>query len=229
VGIVKGGAFAELVAVPEDRVVARPDGVEAVIAAALPLSGATALHAVRDKGQVAAGERVLVTGASGGVGSAAVQLAAAVGAHVTGVCRSVHLDLVAGLGAEVVIDRTRQAVPGPGPFDVIIHVAGRIPLGDLRRALAPGGRLVLVTGDGGRWMGPIPTLAAASLLGLVTRQPLRPLVAPERAQDVQTLLQAHLAGQLTPPIARTYALAEAATAVDDLWRGQVAGKVVVIP
>ncbi len=227
VGIVQGGALAERVAVPVERLVARPPDVDAVTAASIPLASTTALHAIRYVAQVSTGQRVLVTGASGGVGSAAVQLATAAGAHVTGVCRTENVDLVRSLGAAAVIDRTREPVPGDGPYDVIVHVAGHLRLRDLRRALTSTGTLVSVTGDGGPWGGPIPLMLAMRLGDLVTSQRLRTVVAPERAEDVRTLLDAHAEGALTPPIDRTYALAEGAAAIDHVWRGRTLGKVVV--
>jgi NADPH:quinone reductase-like Zn-dependent oxidoreductase len=183
---------------------------------------------VRDKGRLRAGERVLVIGASGGVGTFAVQLAAAFGAEVGGVCGPAAAELVRSLGARDVIDYSREEITDrPGRYDVIVDCAGNRPLSLQRRVLAPGGRLVIVGAEGaGRWFGLGRQLRAAALSPFV-RQRLGTLVAVTRNADLLALGALIEQGKLTPVIDRTYPLAEAAAAVDHLRDGHPRGKVVL--
>ncbi|WIX88741.1 NAD(P)-dependent alcohol dehydrogenase [Amycolatopsis sp. DG1A-15b] len=222
------GAFAEHAIAKQDLVAAKPGRVSFEEAAAVLVSGGTALQALRDVGRVRPGHRVLVIGAAGGVGSFAVQLAKAFGADVTGVCSTAKTDLVRGLGAGHVVDYTREDFAGRR-YDLILDTAGLRSLTDLRRALTPRGTLVIVGGEGGKWLGGIQRVFRAALLNPFVRHRLCGLVARVRAADLETLREMIETGQLTPALDRTYPLADAAAAVGHLRAGRAAGKVVLIP
>jgi NADPH:quinone reductase-like Zn-dependent oxidoreductase len=207
----------------------RPAGLTPVQAAALTISATTALQAVRNHARVAAGQKVLVIGASGGVGSFAVQLAKAFGAEVTGVSSAAKADMVRGLGADAVVDYAvgDGLEVGGALFDVVLDIGGDRPLRQLRKVLAPHGRLVIVGGEGGgRWLGIGRQLRAAALSPFV-RQKLGFFVAGENAADLVVLTGLVEAGKLAPAIDRTFPLAEAPAAVDYLTSGRARGKVVV--
>ncbi|MGY1616060.1 NAD(P)-dependent alcohol dehydrogenase [Geodermatophilus sp. SYSU D00691] len=217
--------FAEYALARPGRLARRPAGLSSAEAAAVPVSGATALQAVRDHGRVQAGERVLVVGASGGVGSFAVQIAAAAGAEVTGTARTAKLDLVRSLGAAHVVDHTREGL-GEG-YDVVLDTGGNRPLAELRRLLTPRGRLVVVGGeDAGRWLGVRRQLRATALSPFVGQR-MGTFVASENAADLDALRELVESGAVRPAIDRSYPLAETAAAVRRLLDGKVAGKVVV--
>jgi NADPH:quinone reductase-like Zn-dependent oxidoreductase len=223
------GAFAEYAAVREDRCVPKPAGLTFEQAAALPTSAVTALQAVRNQGRVQPGQRVLVIGAGGGVGSYAVQIAKASGAHVTGVCSTAKVDLVRSLGADEVVDYTRDDITESGQrYDVVLDIAGNRPLGRLRRVLAPRGTLVIVGGEGGdRLTGGLDRQFRAVLLSLVVRQRMRFFVAVARRPDLETIRELVESGAVRPAVDRSYPLVEAAQAVRDLAEGRVRGKAVV--
>jgi NADPH:quinone reductase-like Zn-dependent oxidoreductase len=223
------GSFAEYVATADRNLVAKPGELSFVEAAALPISAETALQAVRDTGRVEAGQHVLVTGAGGGVGSYAVQIAKALGAEVTGVCRASKVELVQSIGADHVIDHAREDIAANGPrFDVIIDTAGLRSLSKLRAALRPTGTLVVVGGEGGgRWLGGFGRNLVAPLRSLFTRQRLRSLVASEHHEDLEAIVDLIQAGAVRPVIDRTYPLAEAAEAMRYLHSGEVRGKIVI--
>lgn len=222
------GTFAELVAAPQRKVAAKPEQLAFEEAAVLPYAAFAALQAVRRHGRVQPGERVLVMGASGAVGSIVVQVAKAAGAEVTGVCGPGGLSLVASLGADHVIDRTREDVTdGSRHFDVVLDVFGRTPLRRLRRALTPRGRLVIVGGEGDRWIGGIQRQLGATLLSPFVRQSLRAFVATEDADTLRELNELVEAGQVRPVMGRSYPLAEAADAVAALETGTVPGRLVL--
>ncbi|MEN8704919.1 MAG: NAD(P)-dependent alcohol dehydrogenase [Nocardioides marinisabuli] len=222
------GSYADFAVVPVTRLARKPASLSFEEAAILPVSGATALQAVRRAG-VEAGDRVLVIGASGGVGSYAVQVAAARGAEVTGVASGTKADLVRSLGATRVIDHTREEIDAAGGrWDVIIDVAGLRPLSLLRRCLEPDGTLVIVGGEGGdRWLGGTHRQLAALALNPFTRQRLTALMSKETAADFADLADLADRGELRPVLERTYALGEAAKAIDHLVAGHVRGKVAV--
>ena len=223
------GSFAEYVVASAAKVAARPGALTAVQAAAVPVSGITALQAVRDHGRVTAGQKVLVIGASGGVGSFAVQIATAFGAEVTGVSSAGKADLVRGLGAAHVVDYAvgDGLEVGDQVFDVVLDIGGDRPLRQLRKVLAPHGRLVIVGGEGGgRWLGIGRQLRAAALSPFVG-QKLGFFVAGEKATDLVVLTGLVESGQLTPAVDRTFPLAEAPAAVDYMTAGRARGKVVV--
>lgn len=221
------GCFAEYALARADRITARPDALTPVAAATLPVSGVTALQAVRDHGRVRAGQRVLVLGAAGGVGSFAVAIAVARGAEVTGVCRTAKTGLVRELGAAHVVDHT---VDEPtGTYDVVIDTGGNRPLRALRRLLTPRGRLVIVGGDqaGGPLLGGFDRNLRAVLLSPFVGPALVAMTASENAPDLDELAELVTSGAVTPAIAATYPLERTADAMRHLTDGRAAGKVVV--
>jgi NADPH:quinone reductase-like Zn-dependent oxidoreductase len=222
------GAFAELVATREDHLVPKPPAVSFEHAAALPVAAITALQGLRDRGALQPGEHVLITGASGGVGTFAVQLAKHLGAEVTAVCSTRNLDLVRSLGADHVVDYTREDVTRRGArYDVILDLAGRPSLLGCRRSLEPGGRLVLAGGEGGPWVGPLPRMVRGLLLGAVGDRTIRAFLATETREDTRSLAELLATGDLIPVIDRTYTLADAPEAVRYLEEGHTQGKVVI--
>ncbi|WP_457965289.1 NAD(P)-dependent alcohol dehydrogenase [Arthrobacter sp. D1-29] len=223
------GSFAEYACAKEGRLALKPANLTFEQAAAVPISGGTALQAVRDAGQVTAGQSVLVIGAAGGVGSFAVQLAKAFGAEVTGVCSGAKADLVRSLGADQVIDYTRDDFAATGQrYDVILDTAGNRPLSVLRQALAPEGTLVIVGGEGGGQLtGGFERSLGAALLTPFVGQKLKGLVAGENHQDLEYLASLIETGRVKPAIDTVYPLAEAAAAIDHVHEGRARGKVVV--
>jgi NADPH:quinone reductase-like Zn-dependent oxidoreductase len=221
------GSFAEYVVARARKVAAKPHALTFEQAAAAPVSASTALQAVRDRARVQPGQRVLVVGASGGVGTYAVQIAKAFGAEVTGVSSRGKLDLVRALGADHVLDYTSDELPDDGRYDVILFIGGTSTLATLRRALAPRGTLVVVGGeDGGRWLGMGRQLRAVARAPFV-RQRLVTFVQSENAADLVALGALFDAGTVTSAVDRTFPLAEAPAAVGHLRQGSVRGKVVV--
>lgn len=223
------GCFAEYAVAGKDKVVPKPSGVTFEQAAAVPMSGLTALQAVRDRGNVQPGQKLLVIGASGGVGTFAVQIAKASGAEVTGVCRTSKIDLVRSLGADHVIDYTREDITrGQHRYDVVINIGGNRKLSHLRRALAPRGTLVIVGGEtGGKWTGGFGRSLRAPVMSMFLSQTLRGLISSENADDLRELTELIDAGKVRPAVDRTYPLSETPAAIERLRAGQVRGKVVV--
>ena len=223
------GSFAEYTVAEVGKLAPKPPSLSFEQAAAVPVSAQTALQAVRDHGKVEAGQRVLVLGASGGVGSYVVQIAKAFGAEVTGVASTAKLDLVRGLGADHVIDYTAEdATDGSVRYDVIIDIGGNTRLAHLRRALTPEGRLVIVGGEtDGRWLGGVDRQIRATVLSLFVGQSLGMFLSKENTADLEALTELVEDGKLTPAVGQTYALADAAEAVDALAAGRVRGKAVV--
>ncbi|GGR76070.1 NADPH:quinone reductase [Micromonospora fulviviridis] len=225
------GAFAEYVRVPETLVAARPGNLTPQQAAALPLAGVTALLGLRDAGQVQPGHRVLVNGASGGVGTLAVQLAKVLGATVTGVCSTRNVDLVRSLGADHVVDYTRDDFTrDTGRHDVVFDLVGNRSLTALRRALTPTGTLVLSGGGvyrGGSLVGPVWLIARGRLLAPFVRQRIVALATAPGRQHLDTLRAHAEAGRLTPVIDRTYPLHEVPRAIRYLEGEHARAKVVI--
>ena len=225
------GSFADYVCAREDRLAFKPANLTFEQAAATPISGMTALQAIRDGGKVKAGQSVLVIGAAGGVGSFAVQVAKAFGATVTGVCSTNKLDVVRSIGADHVIDYTREDfLDGVRRFDLILDTAGNRPLSRLRRALTPKGTLVIVGGEGGggRWLGGFDRqIFRAPLLSMFVGQSLRPLVSKESSADLIALSGLIESGKVTPRLDRIYSLSDAPDAIRYLAEGHAQGKVVV--
>jgi NADPH:quinone reductase-like Zn-dependent oxidoreductase len=223
------GSFAEYAVAPEDHLAAKPANLTFEQAAVVPTSAFAALQGVRDQGQVQPGQKVLVIGAAGGVGAFAVQLAKAFGAEVTGVASTTQVDLVRSIGADEVIDYTRQDVTdGTRHWDLILDTAGHRSLSQLRRALTPRGTLVIVGSEvAGRWMGGFDRSLRAPLLSRLVGQRLRMLASKPRQEDLQTLRELLEAGKLTPVIDRTYPLREVPEAIRRLEAGHTRGKLVI--
>jgi NADPH:quinone reductase-like Zn-dependent oxidoreductase len=229
-GTCETGSFAEFATAPEKQLALKPANLSFEHAAAVPISGATALQGVRDAGRVQPGQRVMVIGAAGGVGAFAVQIATSMGASVTAVCSTGKAELVRSIGAADVIDYTQHEVDVNGAtYDVIIDTAGNRPLSVLRRALTPQGALVLVGGEhgGGALLGGFERQLSAPLVSLFSSQRLVGLVAKERAEDLEALTALIESGSITPVIDRAFSLSDAADAVRYVSEGHAAGKVVV--
>ena len=223
------GSLAELACAREDRLASRPASLSFEEAAAVPVSALTALHALRDAGRVATGQTVLVIGASGGVGTYAVQLAKAFGAEVTAVCSTAKIDLVRSLGADHVIDYSRADLEDGGRrYDLVLDIAGNRPVAQLRRVLTPTGTLVIVGGEGGgRWTGGIQRQLGAVALSPFVRHRLTMLVPNENSTDLATLADLADRGAFRPAIDRTFTLESAPEALHHLESGQARGKLVV--
>jgi NADPH:quinone reductase-like Zn-dependent oxidoreductase len=222
------GSFAEYAHARADKLARKPANLTFEQSAAVTVSALTALQGVRDRGRVQPGQRVLVIGASGGVGTFAVQIAKAFGAHVTGVCSTSKVGLVRSLGADRVIDYTADDTDGGHRYDVILDTGGHRPLRRLRRSLTPRGTLVIVGSEtGGRWLGGFDRTIRAMLLSPFVRQTLAPLANSENAADLTVLAELVESGTVTPVIDRTYPLEEAAEAIERMQAGQARGKLVV--
>jgi NADPH:quinone reductase-like Zn-dependent oxidoreductase len=223
------GSFAEYACARADRLARKPASLTFEQAAAVAVSGCTALQAVRDRGKVQPGQRVLIIGAGGGVGTFAVQLAKAFGAEVAGVCSTTKMDLVRSIGADHVIDYTREDFADDrNRYDVILDIAGNRSLSQLRRALAPEGTLVLVGGEGGgRWFGGIDRQLRALVLSLFVGQKLGTWIATQPKGDLEALRELLEAGKVTPVVDRTYPLSEVPEAIRYMREGHARGKVVI--
>lgn len=222
-------AFAEYVVAGQDVVAGKPERLSFAQAAAVPMAGLAALHGLRDAAKVEAGQRVLVNGAAGGVGTFAVQLATSLGAEVTGVCSTRNVDLVRSLGAHHVIDYTvEDFTAGPQRYDVIFDNVANHPLPRLRAVLARDGILLPNNGErGDAVFGPLPRLLGAVLLSLVVPETLRPFVSTTNHDDLVALADLIEAGAVEPVIDRTYPLTEAAQAMAHVATGHARGKVIV--
>jgi NADPH:quinone reductase-like Zn-dependent oxidoreductase len=223
------GAFAERAAVAEDLLEPKPAGLSFEQAAAVPLAALTALQGLRDGAGVRAGDRVLVIGASGGVGTFAVQIAKALGAEVTGVCRTRNVEQARALGADHVVDYTAEDVTRLGRrYDVVFQVAGTLTASACRRLLTPGGTVALVSGDSpGHWLGPLGRIARGVLQSRFVSQRVVLVGVKAGKSDLHTLRELIEAGDVTPVIDRTYSLADAVDAVAYQDTGHARGKVVI--
>jgi NADPH:quinone reductase-like Zn-dependent oxidoreductase len=223
------GSYAEYACAQQDKFAPKPANVTFEQAAAVPTSAFAALQGLRGSAKIQAGQKVLVIGAGGGVGTFAVQLAKEFGANVTGVCSTKKTDLVRSIGADDVIDYTREDfADSPRRYDLILDTAGGRSLSHLRRALSPRGTLVIVGSEaGGRWVQGIDRALRAALLSPFVSQNLRMLVSTERAEDLQLLGKLIEAGKLTPVVDRTYSLSEVPKAIEYLRAGHACGKVVI--
>jgi NADPH:quinone reductase-like Zn-dependent oxidoreductase len=222
------GSFAEYALVQGSMLAPKPANMSFEQAAAVPISGVTALQAVRNA-NVQQGQHVLIIGASGGVGSFAVQIAKAFGAEVTGVCGTAKTDLVRSLGADHVIDYMRaDFLRGDKRYDVILDTGGNRRLSQLRRALTRRGTLVIIGGEtGGRWLGGFDRSLRATLLSPLVSQRLTMLASRENAEDLVALQRLIESGQVSAAIDRTYPLSETARAIQHLEDGRAQGKVVI--
>jgi len=222
-------SFAEYASAREDKIALKPARLTFEQAAAVPTSSYTALQGLRETGELEAGQQVLIIGASGGVGSFAVQLAKALGAEVTGVCSTAKVETVRSIGADHVIDYTQDDIVQPGQrYDLILDTAGNRSLSNLRATLTPRGTLVIVGGEGGgRWLGGTERQIGGLLLSPFVGQRLRSFVAAVRQEDLRFLIELIEAGKLTPLIDRTYPLGEVPEAIRYLEQGHARGKVVI--
>jgi NADPH:quinone reductase-like Zn-dependent oxidoreductase len=224
---VESGGFSEFACVPESVLARKPSNLTFEEAAAVPLAATTALQLLRHGG-VREGRRVLIVGASGGVGSFAVQIAKALGAHVTGVCSSGNVELVRSLGADGVIDYTSEDFTASGPYDVIVQLGGTTPARALRRALTRDGALVLSSGEGGgRWFGPMGRLVASMLLSPFVSQKIGSKTAKASAEDLDTLGAMIQRGEIRPVIEQTYPLSETPEAIRRVETAHVRGKLAI--
>lgn len=223
------GAFAEYACAAEDKVVPKPASLTFEQAAAVPIAATTALRGIRDVGEVKAGQLVLVNGAGGGVGTFAVQIAAALGAEVTGVCSTRNVELVRSIGAAHVIDYTMEDfTAGPTRYDVILDNVSSLPLAQLRGALTPKGTLVLNGGGSpGHVFGPIAGILKAVVANLFVSQRLRPLPSKQKREELLAVTELIEGGKLTPIVDRTYPLADTAEGLNYVEQGHARGKVVV--
>jgi NADPH:quinone reductase-like Zn-dependent oxidoreductase len=224
---VGGGTFAELVCAPESVLAPKPERLSFEQAGALPMAGLAALHGLR-AGRVGQGTRVLVNGASGGVGHLAVQIAVALGAEVTGVCSARNVEMVRGLGARHVVDYTAEDfTASAGRYDLILDNVANRSLRSLRRVLAPRGVLLMNSGNGGRVLGPLPRMARGYVLALVSRQTIRVFSYTPTTTDLVELKDLADGGELAPVVEGAYPLADVAAALERVAGKHVAGKVVV--
>ncbi len=227
-GVCKG-AFAEYACASKDRLVLKPDNVTFEQAAAVPVAAFTALQGLRDKGQIRAGQRVLINGAAGGVGTFAVQIAKSFGAEVTGVCSTRNVDMVRSIGANHVVDYTQEVFTKSGQqYDLIFDTVGNHTLSDIRHALTTEGILVLVGGpDKGRWLGPLSGLLNVVVLSWFVSQKLLPFLAHLSKADLIVMQEFLEARKITPVIDRSYPLSDVPEAIRYLEEGHARGKVVI--
>jgi len=224
------GAFAEYVTVREDRAMAmKPANLTFEQAASVPIAAVTALQALRDKGRIRAGQKVLINGASGGVGTFAVQIAKSYGAEVTGVCSTRNVDMVRSLGADHVVDYTQvDFTRGEQRYDLILDAVGSHGLLAHKRVLRPAGVLVIVGGPStGQWIGPMITPLKALIVSPFVSQTFAPLLADLNKEDLAYLGELMQAGKVTPVIDRRYRLNEVPAALRYLEQGHARGKVVI--
>src|ERR687897_722620 len=223
------GSYAEYVCAREDKLAPKPANLTFEQAAVLAIMGSTALQALRDHGRFEPGQEVLIIGASGGVGTYAVQIAKAFGAHVTGVCSTKKVEMVRSIGADHVIDYTQEDfAEGDQRYDVILDIGGNSTLARLRRALASQGTLLIVGGEGGgRWLGGTDRQLRAMMLSPFVSQKLGTFVNKEKHEDLIVLGELIESGKITPVIDRTYPLAEVPEAIRYLEEGHARGKVVI--
>jgi NADPH:quinone reductase-like Zn-dependent oxidoreductase len=227
-GIAKG-SYAEYARASEDRLALKPANLTFEQAAVVAISGLTALQGLRDHANVRPDQKVLIVGASGGVGTYAVQVAKAFGAHVTGVCSTSKVDLVRSLGADHVIDYTREDfADGPQRYEVILDIGGNASLSRLRRALTPKGTLVIAGGEtDGRWLGGTDRQLRALVLSRFVGQKLGTFVSRENHADLMVLKELVEAGKVTPVVDRVYPLSDAADAIRYMREGRARGKVLI--
>jgi NADPH:quinone reductase-like Zn-dependent oxidoreductase len=225
----RGGAFAEYLVIPENRALAlKPDNISFEQAAAVPIAAISALQALRDKGQLQPGQKVLINGASGGVGTFAVQIAKSYGAKVTGICSTRNVEMVRAIGADHVIDyKHEDYTRGEERYDLIIdNVGNHSPL-DNRSVLNPDGKLVIVGGGAGNWLGPLMGPLQALLVSPFVSQELGLILARLDQDDLATLAELMHEGKVTPVIDRRFSLEEVAQAIAYSETGRARGKIVI--
>jgi NADPH:quinone reductase-like Zn-dependent oxidoreductase len=222
------GAFAEYVCTPESALVSKPDNVTFEQAACAPVAAFTALQGLRDKGQVQPGQKVLINGASGGVGTFAVQVAGWLGADVTGVCSARNVELVHSLGADKVIDYANEDFIGSEQrYDLIFDCVGNHPLSACRRVLKPRGRYIMVGAPSGEWMAPLDRLVKMLVMSLFVSQKFLMLLAQPNKEDLTIIRDLMQSGKVTPVIDRRYRLSQVPDAIRYLEEGHARGKVII--
>jgi NADPH:quinone reductase-like Zn-dependent oxidoreductase len=222
------GALAEFACASERGLVLKPDNLTFAQAASVPVAAVTALQGLRDRGRVKPGQRVLINGASGGVGTFAVQIAKSMGAHVTGVCSTRNVEMVRSIGADQVIDYTKEDFTRSGQsYDVILDMVGSRSLSASRRVLTPGGTYVMVGGPSGRWIAPLDRAIAAKVLSWFVSQNMGMMLAELNQKDLGVLSDLMRAGKVKPVIDRTYPLSQVPEAIRYLEAGHARGKVVI--
>jgi NADPH:quinone reductase-like Zn-dependent oxidoreductase len=222
------GAFAEYASTSEDKLAMKPANLSFGQASAIGVSAFTALQALRDHGNVEVGQKVLITGASGGVGTFAVQIAKSFGAEVTGVCSTRNMDMVRSIGADHVIDYTKEDfTQGDQRYDLILDNVGNHSLSDARRALTTDGTLLANGAPVGGWFGGLGYLLKAMMVGLFVRRQGRPFVSMPDTEDLATLKELAEAGKITPVIDRTYPLSEGPEALTHVGEGHAQGKTII--
>ncbi len=224
----RGGAFAEYVLAPERILARKPANVSFEQAAAVPIAGITALQGVRDVGRIQPGQKILINGASGGVGTFAVQIAYALGADVTGVCSTKNVELVKSLGANHVIDYTKEDfTKGSVRYDVILDCVGNQPLLACRGVLTPNGKYIMVGGPSGPWLSPLDRMIRMLVLSRFVGQDLSMMLAKQDGKDLSIIADLMTSGKVTPVIDRQYKLSEVPEAIRYLEKGHARGKVVI--
>ena len=223
------GSCTEYVVTSVNRLGPKPANLALDQAAAIAVSGITALRGIRDAAKVQPGQNVLITGASGGVGTFAVQIAKSLGAEVTGVCSTPNVDLVRSIGADHVIDYTQQDfTQGEERYDIILDNAGKHSLAEMRRAVSPGGKLIPNSGTtGGKVLGPFGRMLGAAVSAMIVRKQAPPFVAGEKREDMLALKDLIEAGAITPVIDETYPLRNTATAMAHIAAGHASGKTLI--
>ena len=224
----RSGAFAEYIVMSERFLIPKPESMSFEQAGAVQIAGLTALQGLRDKGKLQAGQKVLINGASGGVGTFAVQIAKTLGAHVTGVCSTRNVDMVRSLGADHVVDYTKEDFTKAAErYDVILDLVGNHGLLAIRRALTPAGKYVMIGGPAGRWIAPMDTVIGAFMLGPFVKQEMGFMISSVNRDDLMFLRELMQTGKLTPVIDKTYPLNETRDAVAYVESGRARGKVVI--
>lgn len=225
----KTGAFAEYVTIADERALAlKPSNVSFEQAASLPIAAITALQALRNKGQLQPGQKVLINGASGGVGTFAVQIAKAIGAEVTGVCSGRNAEMVRSIGADHIIDYKKESYTETGQkYDLIIDMIGNHSLSDNRQVLTPEGTFVIIGGSKGDWLGPLLGPIKATIYSPFVGQEFSLLMAQMRQDDLTTLAALMEAGEITPVIDRRYSLSEVPEAIRYSEEGHARGKIII--
>ena len=223
------GAFAEYLVIPEDGALAlKPSNVSFEQAAAVPIAALTALQALRDKGNLEPGQKVLINGASGGVGTFAVQIAKSLGAEVYGVCSTRNVEMVRSIGADHVFDYKKENyTESDNEFDLIVDMVGNHSLSANRSVLPEDGRLVMVGGSTGDWLGPLMRPIGAMLQGPFVDQEIITLFARLRQSDLEVLAEMMQSGDVAPELDRSYPLGEAAEAIRYSETGRARGKIIV--
>ncbi len=222
------GAFAEYACTSESAVVMKPDNVTFEQAASVPVAAFTALQGLRDKGQIQPGQKVLINGAAGGVGTFAVQIAKSFGADVTGVCSTRNVDMVRSIGADRVIDYTQEDFTKSGQrYDLVFDSVGNHSLSACRRVLNRKGTYIVVGGPDGRWLGPLARLIKTLVLSPFVSQNLVMFLARRSKEDLTVMRELMEAGKVTPVIDKRYRLSEVPEAIRYLEEGHARGKVVI--